>query len=173
MTTHWHSIQRSARSRESTAQPASVKPFQEREQHDAAGEVEVPGFNSDNSACGAPATKVHTPYGNDDAAGVKIFLDPSFTSELEVGLLEQKDDTDAGLRHEIPIPYETYGECTFAYRRTLQTRIRDLKLRNHNEYDMSKYMPTFIHDLLMQQGSLANVVGDVRLPNASILTAVV
>lgn len=171
---HSHSIQMSTRSCESTAQPASVKPFQERELHDAAGKGEVPGFNSDSLACGPPATKVRNPYGNDDAADVKIFLmDPSFTSELEVGLLEQKDDTDAGLRHEIPIPYETNGECTFAYRRTLQTRIRDLKLRNHNEYDMSKYMPIFIHDLLMQPGSLANVVGDVRLPNASILTAAV
>lgn len=162
-----HSTQRSIRSREGAAQPVSVMSHRECELGPAAGDVGSSGSNSGSSAIGPAATNIHVPCEDDDAADVRIsIMESSTTSELEGCLPEEENDSRTDLRYEVPIPYETYGECTFAYRRTLQTRIRDVKLHKHNEYDMGKYKPTFIHDLLMQPGSLANLIGDVRLPKA-------
>lgn len=60
------------------------------------------------------------------------------------------------------IPIRAEGPTTFAYQRALSNRIADLKLSEGGPCDVKRYMPIFIHDVLVFPASLANLVGKVR-----------
>ncbi|KXT15857.1 hypothetical protein AC579_10411 [Pseudocercospora musae] len=59
----------------------------------------------------------------------------------------------------IPIPISSTGLTTLAYERALRNRIPAAKLARRGVYDLEAYKPTFVHDILMLPGSLANLIG--------------
>ena len=62
----------------------------------------------------------------------------------------------------IPIPVFSTGLTTLAYERALRNRIPAAKLARRGVYDIEAYKPTFVHDIMMLPGSLANLIGKVK-----------
>jgi hypothetical protein len=82
-------------------------------------------------------------------------------------LVEQEtssDDDDQSRTPKLTIPFFTEGLCTIAYEMALRNRIQNDKLRPHGIYDLSRFKPVFVHDVLMQPGSLANVTSSHESP---------
>lgn len=77
---------------------------------------------------------------------------------------------------QIPIPFTTQGLCTYGYKQVLASRIDERLLYEKQKFDIKDYNPTFIHDIMMLPGSLAELLGKVRLhftqkrPSAFVLT---
>ena len=105
-------------------------------------------------------------FGHDDAADMRLVLRPQPTVTLikeEAAWVKSSDrpreNGDDFL--PVPMPVSSNGPTTFAYQSALQNRLRYDKLTPHGEYDMDVYKPTFLHDCMMQPGSLANLIGKV------------
>ncbi|KAF2773153.1 hypothetical protein EJ03DRAFT_371586 [Teratosphaeria nubilosa] len=110
-----------------------------------------------------PTRECEIPYGNDDAADIKaelprpdilVYVNNEPTSAAD-------DDGDDNNIFPVQIPFLTHGLCTAGYQRALQTRLKTADIRPHGCWDTTPYKPVFIHDILMQPGSLANIIGDL------------
>lgn len=62
-----------------------------------------------------------------------------------------------------PIPFVSTGLCTYSYQQVLANRIDERLLGESQKFDITDYNPTFIHDIMMLPGSLAELLGKVRL----------
>lgn len=64
---------------------------------------------------------------------------------------------------QVPIPFTTQGLCTYGYQQVLANRIDERLLGERQKFDIKDYNPTFIHDIMMLPGSLAELLGKVGL----------
>lgn len=154
---HWQAIRRSTRSRESTACHVHQCP-PDIDRNDRSDEAEHTNSEHDMGIS----------YGHDNAADTRsasmqssVLALPDVREHLKYQEDHHSEDEEDSF--QVPIPTFTDGVTPFAYQLALRNRIKDGKLRRHGEYDMSRYTPTFIHDCLMLPGSLASLLGKVRL----------
>ncbi|KAH9845073.1 hypothetical protein Tdes44962_MAKER06862 [Teratosphaeria destructans] len=111
-----------------------------------------------------PKEKFQIPYGNDDAADIKADLPPrDLVIYVNHEPPSEADDDRNDDQNIFPVqtPYFTHGLCTAGYHRALQTRVKNGDIRSHGCWDTTPYKPVFVHDVLMQPGSLANIIGDL------------
>lgn len=106
-------------------------------------------------------------FGHDNACDAQqaFELPPEYAATEGCSLVGEKHPSysdDEEVYFQTAIPTTSDGPTTFAYQLALQNRIKNGKLLKHSEYDMSAYKPTFVHDILMLPGSLANYLGKVR-----------
>lgn len=62
---------------------------------------------------------------------------------------------------DFKVPTSSIGLTTFGYQRALKTRVNHDKLLQNGALDTHLYTPTFVHDILMLPGSLAQLIGKV------------
>lgn len=113
-------------------------------------------------------TEQSSPYGYDDAAGLEAAF-PEVTQTINKlasrAISDDEQIPEQIENHErllsIPVPTETRGLVPFAYQRALLNRIRSSRLTRREVCDIDAYKPTFVHDILMLPGSLANLLGKV------------
>jgi len=110
------------------------------------------------------------PFGHDDAADVRPEPRSSTAldeAEMNIPVYDEHDelsvDSDDDQYFQVSIPTFSKGVTTFAYQLALHNRIKNGKLTRHGEWSMAVYKPTFIHDCLMQPGSLGALIGKVRV----------
>lgn len=118
------------------------------------------------SATGSERVEAAIHYGHDDASDIKdgtaSILSP-LTSSMDVLTLEtpNKKNSIQPCKATVPIPRNSTGLVTFAYKRALLNRVKEHKLQAGGRYDLSRYTPILFHDTLMLPGSLANLIGKV------------
>ena len=158
---HWHAIRRSARSPEDK-EPLS--PPRDTQRHEFR--------TSDQERLQAMSLGPPIPQGHDqtlDALPNSKLLASSLAMEpvptdLKENDCQSSDEEDDNYFH-VSVPNSTNSTIIpFAYSRALRSRLKNPKLQRHGEYDTRAYTPTFVHDCLMIPGSLANILGKVRLP---------
>ncbi|CZT23477.1 uncharacterized protein RCC_09191 [Ramularia collo-cygni] len=108
-------------------------------------------------------------YGQDNTSDARESLDlifPHLTHEESVPSTQHESSSNiipSEIKQSpaipIPIPQLSKGLVTFAYQRALLNRIKARDLQQGGKYDLNKYTPVFLHDILMLPGSLANLIG--------------
>lgn len=121
------------------------------------------------------ATTKSRPFRDDDDAldlrSATMTLKPHSRSDITTTSNEAETDRvrAAEQRLTASMPTSSTGLTTIAYQKALQNRINESFLFQGGKYDTNKYTPTFIHDILMLPGSLANLLGLVNHPHLSAL----
>ena len=88
----------------------------------------------------------------------ELFSMPDASETSTGGDSDESDESLPSVVH-VEMPTIASGLTPFGYSRALSNRISEHMISEGGSYDLLKYKPTFIHDVFMLPGSLANLLG--------------